>query len=214
MLHLTCTVRAFGGVGKNIRCLKPSVSEGLVCSNFPALIQPVFEPFRRYKQIHQSKKQAEMISKVGIRGVWSPSYADREQAFFGDTGLGHITTQSPHSTSAHKGRQAAKNAWWAIQECPVLHISPCWSLALPAYSIDSPGSEQPNAPTPSWWDLKRAIRKSWIFWEEKNWILHGPPCLAIPTLAPHHACMQRAQNHVRIRDLKCLPFFQSRVWGS
>lgn len=45
----------------------------------------------------------------------------------------------------------------------------------------------------------------------ENWILHGPPCLAIPTLAPHHAHMQRAHNQMCIRDLECLSFFFSRT---
>lgn len=59
------------------------------------------------------------------------------------------------------------------------------------YSIDSPSSKQPNAPTPPWCELKQANKKKLDFSLRENVILHGLPWYS---QSLHHAQMQRAKN--------------------
>lgn len=90
-------------------------------------------------------------------------YTDTEQAFSGDADLRHISS---------KGFTTQRTT--SCQECSVsdtrVSCPPRLSALIPRSACLQhwfPGSEQPNAPTLSWWDLKQAIRKSWFFYERK-----------------------------------------------
>lgn len=193
MLNLTRTICAAVGVGKDIRRLKPSISEGLVCSNFPALIQPVcLNLSSSTSKYTKAKSRQKWSEKMGTGGVWSPTYADREQAFFwwyrAEAHYHPKFSQCTQRTTSCQKRLVSDTR----VSCPT-HISALIprSACLPAYSIDSPGSEQPNAPTPSWWDLKQAIRKSWIFCERKTESSTGLPVSLYPhLLLTTHACKE------------------------
>ena len=127
----------------------------LLCPHAACVQKPL-----QVAQVRTTKSISEMVP--GEAG--SPSYAHTHRAscFF------LPVIRSSDSTSAHKGRRAAKKRLVGDTESPVLRADP--SLCLPTASIlPAPSSQTPPQ--------KKAMKK-------KLNPPRRPPCLALPTVAP------------------------------
>lgn len=126
----------------------------------------MFKPFRRYKWIHQSKRQAEIISEIGTGGAGSLPTQIQNKLFLVIEGWGTLPAKGLTVQANTKDNKLLRmpGEWYkSVLSSAPLCADP--SLCLPTASIPRFWAE--NAPAPSWWDLKQAIRKSWIFCEQK-----------------------------------------------